>query len=374
MATTVLRRLAKNKGCSTCNPPELRRLFTTLYRPCRGYDSVKISERAYELIRRGTPLVHLQSVTKGLDATIVAKQEMFLPTASNKDRPALYMIENAEKRGQIIPGKTTLVEPTSGNMGIGLAFMATLKGYEAVITLPEDASLERKIATRAFGAKLVLTPKELGVQGAIKKAEQIRDSDPEKYVMLGASTNPFNRLAHYDTTGPEIWEGTDKKIDMFVMGVGSGGTMSGTSMFIKEMNPKVQIYALEPAECVDGQPCHHGIAGIGAAKGSKLVDWSLLEEEILKVSTEEAMAMSRRLAREEGLLVGIVSGANTVAAIRLAQRPENRGKLIVTMHTSYGERYFSSDLYKEIREEVQNQKPEPVDPARIVPNCPKRCF
>ncbi|KAJ4728256.1 Cysteine synthase [Melia azedarach] len=328
-----------------------------------GYN---VKEDATKLIGV-TPIVRLNKVTEGCGATIVAKQEMFLPTATNKDRTALYLINDAEKNGKIVPGETTLIEPTSGNMGISLAFMATLRGYKTIITMAKNTGIERGVAIKAFGAELVLTDPAKGVQGAIKYAKRLHAETPGSY-MLNASENPANTEAHFNTTGPEIWEATNGKIDIFVMGIGSGGTMAGVSKYLKSKNPNIKIYGVEPAESSvynGGKPGPHGIIGIGGGAKSKLVDESLMER-VIAVSTEDALVMARRLSKEEGLMVGIVSGANTVAALELAKKEENKGKLIVTIHTSYGERYFSTPLYNKLREEVEAMEPVPVEDDVVV--------
>ncbi|KAJ4702416.1 Cysteine synthase [Melia azedarach] len=321
----------------------------------------KVNKDASKLIR-ATPLVKLNKVSRGCGATVVAKQEMFLPTASNKDRAAFFMIKDAETRGEIIPGETTIIEPTSGNFGISLAFVGALKGYKVVATMPKNSGIERGVAMKAFGAEVVLTDPAKGVRGAIKVAEKLHKSTPNSY-MLKPFENPANTEAHIMTTGPEIWDATQGKVDIFVMGIGTGGTLAGVAKCLKQRNPAIRIYGVEPAESNvynGGQPGPHGIIGIGAGMKSKLVPEGLMEK-VIEVTTEDALTMARRLAHLEGLMVGIVSGANTVAALKLARMPENKGKLIVTIHSSYGERYLSTPLYKKLVEEIENMEPVPVE-------------
>ncbi|CAI0544088.1 unnamed protein product [Linum tenue] len=277
----------------------------------------QIKPDASKLIGR-TPLVFLNQVTEGCGAYIAAKQEMFQPTSSVKDRPAFSMFADAEAKNLITPGKTTLIEPTSGNMGISMAFMAAMKGYKMVLTMPSYTSMERRVCMRAFGAELILTDPTKGMGGTVKKAYDLLESTPDAF-MLQQFSNPANTKIHFETTGPEIWEDTLGQVDIFVMGIGSGGTVSGVGQYLKSQNPNV------------------------------------------KVSSEDAVNMARRLAVEEGLMVGISSGANTVAALKLAQMPENKGKLIVTIHASFGERYLSSVLFQELRKEAENMQPVSVD-------------
>ena len=295
----------------------------------------------------GTPLLALERLgpKRGWQARVLAKLEYFNPAGSVKDRAALGMIQAAEKEGRLRPG-AVIVEPTSGNTGIGLAAIAAVRGYRVILTMPETMSLERRKLLMAYGAEIVLTPGDQGMQGAIDRAEEILREIPGS-MLAGQFDNSANPAAHYASTGPEIWRDTEGKVDIFVAGVGSGGTVTGVGRYLKEQRPAVQIVAAEPAESPvlsGGKAAPHGIQGIGANLVPGNFDRDLVDQ-VLTVTTEESLALAREIARTEGVLVGISSGAALAAAEKLALLPENQGKTIVALLPDTGERYLSTALF-----------------------------
>lgn len=306
----------------------------------------KIANRLTELIGQ-TPLVELgkYSAEKGLATPVVAKVEYFNPGGSVKDRIALAMIEDAERRGLLKPG-ATIIEPTSGNTGVGLALVSAVKGYKLILTMPETMSVERRNLVKAYGAEVRLTPGKDGMPGAIRAAEELRDSIPGS-VILQQFENAANPAKHYATTGPEVWAQTDGQVDIFVGGVGTGGTISGVGRYLKEQNPQVKIIAVEPKSSPvlnGGQSGPHKIQGIGAGFVPKTYDAGVIDE-VFDVDNDDAIRTGRELARQEGLLVGISAGAAAFAASEIAKRPENQGKKIVALLPDTGERYLSTVLY-----------------------------
>ena len=308
---------------------------------------MNIYKNVGELIGR-TPLMELcrYAETEKLDATVLAKLELFNPAGSVKDRVAANMIKDAEEKGLLQPGGM-IIEPTSGNTGIGLAAVAASKGYRAVFTMPDTMSIERRMLLSAYGAEIVLTPGAEGMTGAIKRAEELKNENPGS-IIPGQFVNPANPEAHYNTTGPEIWEDSDGNVDVFVAGVGTGGTLSGCAKYLKEKNPHVKIIAVEPAASPllsKGKAGAHPLQGIGANFIPDTLDRDLIDE-IITVTGDEAYAAGKAMARLEGILVGITSGAAIHAASLIAKREEYRGKTIVALLPDSGERYLSTDMFK----------------------------
>ena len=313
---------------------------------------MKIAQNITELVGN-TPLVRLNCVTEGLNAEVVAKLEFFNPAHSVKDRIGVAMIDAAERAG-LIGEDTVIVEPTSGNTGIALAMVAAARGYRLILTMPETMSKERRMLLRAYGAELVLTPGPEGMAGAIRKAQEIANSDPPRHFIPQQFQNPANPEIHRRTTAEEIWRDTDGRVDILVAGVGTGGTITGVGEVIKQRKPTFKAIAVEPdASPVlsGGAKGPHPLQGIGAGFVPEILNTQIYDE-IIRVKAEDAFQTARRLAREEGLLVGISSGAATWAALQVAARPENTGKLIVVIIPSFGERYLSTPLFADLAEEA----------------------
>lgn len=308
----------------------------------------KVYKSALELIGK-TPLVEVTNIEKelGLEAKVVVKLEYFNPAGSVKDRIAKHMIEVAEEKGQLKPG-SVIIEPTSGNTGIGLAAIAAAKGYRTILTMPETMSVERRNILKAYGAEIVLTEGSKGMKGAIAKADELAKEIPNSFIP-GQFVNPANPEMHFETTGPEIWEDTDGQVDYFTAGVGTGGTVTGVGKFLKSKNPNVKIAAIEPADSPvlsQGRAGAHKIQGIGAGFVPDTLDTSVYDE-VLPITNEDAFATAKLLAKKEGILVGISSGASLYAAIQIAKRPEAKGKTIVALLPDSGDRYYSTALFAE---------------------------